>query len=70
MMLQAMDDHPLNVGFSGKGNTADTAGLGEVLRAGTASAPGMCAPRCSGRWLSNQRNRRAHLAVLVALVPP
>lgn len=36
MMLAAMDDHALNVGFSGKGNTASIIGMHEVLTAGAA----------------------------------
>ena len=34
LMLQATDGIPLNMGFTGKGNTADPAGLAEIIRAG------------------------------------
>jgi len=34
MMLQAVDDLPLNFGFTGKGNTATPAGLREQIQAG------------------------------------
>jgi len=34
LMLQATDGIPLNLGFTGKGNTADPAGLAEIIRAG------------------------------------
>jgi urease subunit alpha len=34
MMLQAIDDYPLNFGFLGKGNTAQPQGLAEQLEAG------------------------------------
>jgi urease subunit alpha len=34
LMLQATDGIPLNMGFTGKGNTADPAGLEEIIRAG------------------------------------
>ena len=36
MMLQATDSFPMNFGFSGKGNTADSAGLHDVISAGAA----------------------------------
>lgn len=36
MMLQATDCLPLNFGFSGKGNTSDPAGLGDIVTAGAA----------------------------------
>jgi len=36
MMLQATDSFPMNFGFSGKGNTADPAGLHDVISAGAA----------------------------------
>ena len=34
LMLQATDGIPLNMGFTGKGNTADPAGLADIIRAG------------------------------------
>lgn len=34
LMLQATDEIPLNIGFTGKGNTSDVEGLPEIIRAG------------------------------------
>lgn len=34
MMLQSTDDMPINIGFTGKGNTAKPDGLAEIIKAG------------------------------------
>jgi urease len=34
LMLQSTDEFPINVGFTGKGNTAKPDGLSEIIRAG------------------------------------
>ncbi|KAG0623747.1 hypothetical protein M758_3G198500 [Ceratodon purpureus] len=34
LMLQATDELPLNIGFTGKGNTSDVEGLPDIIRAG------------------------------------
>ncbi|RWR87868.1 urease isoform X1 [Cinnamomum micranthum f. kanehirae] len=34
LMLQATDDLPLNIGFTGKGNSAKQDGLPEIIKAG------------------------------------
>jgi urease alpha subunit len=36
MMMRATDAIPLNVAFTGKGNTSDPAGLVEIIAAGAA----------------------------------